>query len=258
MYIIESYKYVNEKGPLMYLALLVTNTDESDFAQRHPKDGQKFPAMMARVRPGWRFEVFSVKDGQFPETIEGFDGVMITGSPASVHDHAAWIDELLDLIRKIHARGIPIFGACFGHQAIARALGGTVGQNSGGYVHGRIDNRITHRLPWMAALPDAFTLYGSHVEQVTRLPKAAVPVAQSTDCTIAGFVIGDTVYTTQHHPEMTPEFIAALTEEMADYLGPDVTATARASLTAPADSDAYAETIARFFEQATQPNLKTD
>lgn len=234
----------------MHLAVLVTNTDESDFALRHPKDGVKFPTMMAAVRPDWTFDVFSVKDGDFPETPDRFDGVMITGSPASVNDDTPWIARLLDLIRDIHARGLPMFGACFGHQAIALALGGEVGQNPDGYKHGRIPNRITSRQSWMKALPDDFALYGSHVEQVTKLPKQAEAVAQSTDCAIAGFVLGTRVYTTQHHPEMTPVFIAALTEELADYFGPEITDQARASLSETADGTAYAETIARFFEQA--------
>ena len=234
----------------MHLAVLVTNTDESDFAQRHPKDGVKFPTMMAKVRPDWTFEVFIVKDGSFPETLDRFDGVMITGSPASVTDDAPWVAQLLDLIQDIHGRRLPLFGACFGHQAIALALGGEVGKNPNGYQHGRIPNTITHRQTWMDALPDEFALYGSHVEQVTKLPQDARAIAQSPDCSVAGFVIGSQIYTTQHHPEMTPEFIAALTEELADYFGSEIADQARASLSEPADGSAYAETIARFFEQA--------
>ena len=235
----------------MHLALLVTNTDESDFAQAHPKDGEKFPTMMARVRPDWTFDAFIVKDDHFPETLDGFDGVMITGSPASVHDDTPWIPRLLDLIRDIHARGLPLFGACFGHQAIALALGGSVGRNPGGYQHGRIQNQLTQRASWMAPLTDSFSLYGSHIEQVTALPAGAIAIATSSDCAVAGFVMGNQIYTTQHHPEMTPDFIAALTDELAEYLGADVNQKARASLSQTADNDAYAETIARFFEQAT-------
>ena len=234
----------------MHLALLVTNTDDSAFADKHPKDGEKFPTMMARVRPDWAFEVFEVKDGVFPETLDRFDGVMITGSPASVHDEAPWIKRLLELIRTIRARNLPLFGACFGHQAIALALGGSVGRNPDGYQHGRIANTITHRQPWMNSLSDDFALYGSHVEQVTALPNEATAITRSNDCDTAGFVIGTTVYTTQHHPEMTPGFITALTEELSDYFGPSLTQKAKNSLTQPADSDAFAETIARFFEQA--------
>jgi len=234
----------------MHLALLVTNTDESDFAQRHPKDGVKYPVMMTHVRPNWTFDIFSVKDGAFPVSLDGFNGIMITGSPASVHDAAPWISRLLSLIQELHSLGVPMFGACFGHQAIALALGGSVGPNPDGYQHGRIANIVSARQPWMSALSDSFSLYGSHVEQVTDLPPGATAITASVDCAVSGFVIGTHVYTTQHHPEMKPDFIAALTDELADYFGPEITARARVSLQNTADSDAYAETIAAFFEQA--------
>ncbi len=235
----------------MHLGVLVTNTDESPFAQRHPKDGEKFPLMMRAVRPDWRFSVWQVKDGDFPDSFEGLDGVMLTGSPASVHDDADWIARLMETIRAMDRHGLPMFGACFGHQAIALALGGAVGRNPGGYVHGLTHSRLTHPAPWMADLPDPVRLYGSHVEQVTALPPGARATSASEDCPVAGFVRGDRIYTTQHHPEMTPGFIAALTDELAGYLGPDVTARARASLSEPADGRAFADSIARFFDTAS-------
>lgn len=70
----------------MHLALLMTNTDESAFAQRHPKDGEKFAQLIQSVRPTWQVTSYSAKDGAFPADITAYDGVMISGSPASVHD----------------------------------------------------------------------------------------------------------------------------------------------------------------------------
>ena len=58
----------------MHLAVLMTNTDESDFAQRHPKDGEKFKALIQSVRPDWTVSSFHVKDGVFPDDILAFDG----------------------------------------------------------------------------------------------------------------------------------------------------------------------------------------
>lgn len=234
----------------MHLAILITNTDESEFAQAHPKDGEKFADLIRLVRPGWTAEVFAVKDGVFPDDLERFGGVMITGSPASVRSGADWIARLLELIREMEAARLPIFGACFGHQAIALALGGTVGRNPDGWAHGLLCTETVTRTDWTSELPDRVKLYGSHSEQVTALPDGARVLARSEGCDIAGFALGAWVYTTQHHPEMTPEFIAALTEEMAEELGDEVTARARASLAVRSDMEAFAESIARFFEQA--------
>ena len=124
----------------MHLAILMTNTDESPFAQRHPKDGEKFAELIHLVRPDWRVEVFPVKDGVFPADITAFDGAMITGSPASTRSGADWTLKLFDLIRDMAARHQPVMGVCFGHQAIALALGGQVGRSPEGWAHGLFDS----------------------------------------------------------------------------------------------------------------------
>jgi GMP synthase-like glutamine amidotransferase len=245
--------YVNDffsKDPPVHLAILMTNTDESDFAQAHPKDGEKFADLVRLVRPDWTVEVFAVKDGVFPDDLSRCDGVMITGSPASVRSDSPWVARLLDLIRHLAAQDIPMFGACFGHQAIALALGGTIGNNPGGLVHGLTFNEIVARPEWAQDLPDVIRLYGSHEEQVTQLPQGAVVLSRAEGCDVTGFAIGRTVYTTQHHPEMTAEFILALTDEIAADIPPEVEHRARQSLAEPADTHAFAETVARFFEQA--------
>lgn len=234
----------------MHLAILMTNTDDSDFAAAHPGDGAKFTTLIQSVRPAWTTQVFAVKDGDFPTDLTPFDGAMITGSPASVHDPDPWIADLLTLIRRMTAMQMPLFGACFGHQAIALALGGQVGPNPGGWVFGRFETQITTPAPWMHPLPDTTALYAAHAEQVTRLPDQAHPLTTSPECPIGGFAIGSQVYTTQYHPEMSAHFIAALIEHLADDKPAKVISRARASLAKPADTQPFAESIARFFEQA--------
>lgn len=224
----------------MRLAILMTNTDESTFAQAHPKDGQKFSELLWRVRPDWEFEVFSVKDGIFPASLD-FDGLLITGSPASVHDGADWIAKLEALVRDAIAQKIPMFGACFGHQVIARALGAEVKYNPEGWVVGQITTEFT---------PDGkrYPIYAVHKEQVTTLPDGARTVARTHGCEIAGFAIEDHVLTTQYHPEMSEAFVAALLEEFAEEIGEDVTQKAAQTLGTPTDMDTLAEWIATFFE----------
>ena len=58
-----------------------------------------------------------------------FDLVVPLGSAHSVYDVemvGAWIDDELDVLRTAHANGIPVFGICFGAQALCAALGGVV------------------------------------------------------------------------------------------------------------------------------------
>ena len=223
----------------MHIALLMTNTDESEFAQARPKDGKKFTTMIHSVRPDWSVTVFPVKDGVFPPEGARFDGWLIGGSPASVHDSDTWVGRLFALIRRLVEDGQPIFGACFGHQAIAMALGGHVAKNPGGWVFGLVETESEGQ---------PVELYGSHLEQVVDLPLGAVVLGGTADCPVGSFAIPGRVMTTQYHPEMSHEFITDLVEEYASELPPEVVTRARNSLTKRADSDAIAERIARFFE----------
>jgi GMP synthase-like glutamine amidotransferase len=240
----------------MHLAVLMTNTDESDFAQKHPKDGEKFKVLIQSVRPDWAVTSFRVKDNIFPDDLLAFDGVMITGSPASVLDSQPWVARLLEEIRIAYAAGLPLFGACFGHQAIALALGGTVEKNPNGWGFGLIEMAVVEKAPWYDG--DARLLqYGAHVEHVTQLPTGARRLFTSPHCDMAGFAIGDRVYTTQNHPEMTPEFVAALIEEYATKMDTDVISRARASLKQRADTEVFAQSIAAFFEAAVAETAPT-
>ncbi len=223
----------------MHIAVLMTNTDESEFAQARPKDGEKFTTMIHSVRPDWRVTVFPVKDGVFPPANARFDGWLIGGSPASVHDSDPWVGQLFALIRRLVSDGQAIFGACFGHQAIAMALGGHVGPNPGGWVFGLVETTIEGA---------PLKLYGSHMEQVLQLPEGAVILGGTPDCPVGSFAIPGQVMTTQYHPEMTHDFIGDLVEEYADDLPKTVADRARQSLAQRADSRAIAERIARFFE----------
>ena len=118
----------------MHLAILITNTDDSAFARARPDDAQKFRDLIAPLRPDWQLTAFSVTKGNFPEDLGGFDGAIIGGSPASVLDDHAWMVPLMALIRDAHVRKLPLYGACFGHQAIALALGGKVAKRAGGLI----------------------------------------------------------------------------------------------------------------------------
>jgi GMP synthase-like glutamine amidotransferase len=227
----------------MRLATLVTNTDDSDFAKARPLDDAKFAGLIHSVRPDWQIEAFWVCKDDFPSDLSGFDGVMITGSPASLNEGAPWMAHLEALIHEIIDAKVPLFGACFGHQAIAKALGSPITRNPCGWAHGRIPVTRT-------ATGETFHLYGSHIEQVGTVPNGARIVFESPGTPNAGFAIGTHVLTIQHHPEMSHAFIADLVEHLADYVGPEVTEAARASLHAPADSRAFAEEIAEFFEAA--------
>ncbi|WP_168192101.1 type 1 glutamine amidotransferase [Pararhodobacter marinus] len=239
----------------MHIALLDANTDRSAFAARHSSEAEKFQALLAPVTQGWRYTAFKLPDGEAPDSLAPgtFDGVIVSGSPASVHDDAPWVAGLLAMLRDSILAGMPVFGACFGHQAVARALGGRVGRNPGGWVLGRVESDLRDPASWTAAGPVA--LNAAHNEQVL-MPPPGARVLGGTEATPYGHLaIGNTVFTTQYHPEITPDFMAALIEELASHDPADVPAEAlaraRASLDQNVDNGRMARWIADFFAQAS-------
>jgi GMP synthase-like glutamine amidotransferase len=123
-----------ERHPMnLRIAVLLTNDDTSAFAAHFPNDGQKVVQLLQPLRPNWTFEVLPVKDGVLPSDPQDFDGYVITGSPASVNDdRLPWVGPLLAFIRAVDVARQPLIGLCFGHQAVARALGGQVARNAAG------------------------------------------------------------------------------------------------------------------------------
>lgn len=71
--------------------------------------------------------------------LAGFDGFIVPGSPASVAAGSynrsvapMWMKPLEKFVRQLHAKRIPMFGICFGHQILATSMGGRVETNSQG------------------------------------------------------------------------------------------------------------------------------
>jgi hypothetical protein len=90
------------------IAILLTDTDASAFAQGHPDDALKIAAMLRPLRPGWTHDCFSAKDGRLPAADDHPDGVVITGSVAPVNDDAPRIAALADRVAALLAARVPM------------------------------------------------------------------------------------------------------------------------------------------------------
>jgi GMP synthase-like glutamine amidotransferase len=231
------------------IGILVTNTDTSDFAKGQPNDGEKFTALMRSVRPNWNYRTYQVKDGELPGDLSECDGYIISGSPASVNDDKPWVHALMDFVRQLDAARKPTVGCCFGHQAIAKALGGEVGDNPGGWGFGVAQTHFNTAEAYMVPKADKLHLFAAHSEQVTKLPPRAVVLGGDDFCPVGSFRVGDHFFTTEFHPEITRDFFDGLVNAFEGYIGREVATEARRQAETPTDSRIFAEWMARFLER---------
>ena len=72
-----------------------------------------------------------------PSTAGLYDVIFIGGSHYSAYEDLPWISTLMDVLPQYAATGrVRLVGLCFGHQLLARALGGSVGKNPSGRCGG--------------------------------------------------------------------------------------------------------------------------
>jgi GMP synthase-like glutamine amidotransferase len=230
------------------IAILLTNTDRSDFAARHPDDGEKVAAALRALRPGWRCRVWRAIDHELPPGPHGLDGVVLTGSPASVLDDEDWIARTAAFVRQLHAYRVPTVGLCFGHQLIATALGGQVEQTAR-WGLGRGQVRLNTRLPWMDPPQDFLNLFAVHQDQVTRLPDGARLLGGSPFCPVGCYVVEDHMLAVQFHPELSRPFMRELLDHFGAEWPADALAQAREDIEQPVDADLFFRWIVNFIEQ---------
>lgn len=228
------------------VAIYLTNTDRSEFAARNDSDALKVIKRLKGVGAEFDFTVFDVTEGEFADDLTRFDAFIVTGSPAFVDDDNGWITRLLDDIRTLHAANVPLVGLCFGHQAIIAALGGTVGKKDF-WIFGGTEFDVFDTRPWMTPGVDGMKLYAANKAQALTLPEGFDLLGGSESCPIALTACGDSVFTTQFHPEMSDEFIVDLIEEYSDGLG-DAADAARKSVEEPAQGPLFGEWIRNFIE----------
>jgi GMP synthase (glutamine-hydrolysing) len=124
-------------------------------------------------------------------------GLILSGGPASVYEEGApAVDPaVFDL-------GVPVLGICYGHQAMAQALGGEVAA-TGGREYGRTELQVTDPGVILADLPTEDTVWMSHGDAVTEAPDGFRVTARTDQIPVAAMEDPERdLYAVQFHPEV--------------------------------------------------------
>ncbi|MEW2481395.1 glutamine-hydrolyzing GMP synthase [Mycobacterium sp. NPDC049093] len=148
--------------------------------------------------------------------------IVLSGGPASVYaEGAPRLDPaLFDL-------DVPVFGICYGFQAMAQALGGTV-EHTGTSEYGRTELNVSGG-DLHAELPGTQPVWMSHGDAVTAAPDGFSVIASSAGAPVAGFENrARRLAGVQYHPEVlhSPHGQQVLSRFLHEFAGIGATWTA--------------------------------
>lgn len=164
----------------------------------------RFESWGLTVERAWAF------NGEFPETLDGYDGIFLSGSPHGAYEEIPFIQREHGLIEDAAARKIPMLGICFGSQILASALCGR------DQVFRRETCEIGYKTlpvtdaagddPVCGGLGAGVRMFVWHNDEVRAEHKDMTIIARSDDCPNQIWRYrNQNVWGIQGHPEITAE-----------------------------------------------------
>lgn len=135
---------------------------------------------------------------KFPDDEEGIIGVILSGSPYSVHDEQAFRVDLSRFVGKY-----PVLGICYGAQFISYANGGKV-ERTETREYGRAHLQyIDTADPLFRGFEDKSQVWMSHGDTITAIPSDCHVIASTEDVKFAAYASSEKpVWAVQFHPEV--------------------------------------------------------
>jgi GMP synthase-like glutamine amidotransferase len=214
----------------MKIGILKTDAVRPEWVGRFGEYPAMFEQILLAEDPSLEFLQWDVEQGEIPENLGAVDGYIITGSKSSVYDDKPWIRDLEALVRDLNNGRHKLIGICFGHQVIAKALGGIVDKSPKGWGCGIQRYQLSDRALEADTAGSELSLIASHQDQVMTAPPGAVVIASSDHCNIAGFRVGGHILTFQGHPEFIPDYSREIMHFRREMIGESQVVAGLASL----------------------------
>jgi GMP synthase (glutamine-hydrolysing) len=172
---------------------------------------KNYANLLRELLPGAEVDVCYPADvsAKLPQgqSLEGYDGVAITGSSLHLYNGGAEVQRQVDLARQTFETGTPVFGSCWGMQIVTTAAGGVVRKNPKGREIGFGRSiRLTdagRKHPMYAGKMDVFNAPTVHLDEVvtmapnsTLLSSNAMSEVQAIELKISK----STAWGVQYHP----------------------------------------------------------
>ena len=136
---------------------------------------------------------------KFPKDDPSIIGVILSGSPYSVHDPEAFKVDLTQFVGRV-----PVLGICYGAQFISHTLGGKV-EKADSREYGRANLETIHLdNPLFKGFEKGSQVWMSHGDTITAIPDGFEVIGSTKDVKNAAFWCpeGTGVWAVQFHPEV--------------------------------------------------------
>lgn len=230
----------------MKLGILKCDEVSPQFQADYGRYPEMFANLLTPADPSIKYVLYDAEHRELPLDIHEVDAYLITGSRHSVYDGSAWIADLEEFVRTLHAAEKKVLGICFGHQLIAKALGGQVIKSPKGWGVGISQNKVTQPKKWMNPAQETMNILVSHQDQVVELPPGAEVLMASDFCPYYMLQIGTHFLTIQGHPEFTKGYSKALMVSREDTVDEATFTKALASLELDEDDELMARWMVNF------------
>jgi GMP synthase (glutamine-hydrolysing) len=159
------------------------------------------------------------------ESLQGYDGIIITGSALHVYTGGPEVMRQLDMVRTALATGTPLFGSCWGLQVITAAAGGSVRKNPKGreigFGRGIRLTEAGRKHPMYVGKLDVFNAPTVHLDEIDSVPPGATVLASNAVSAVQSVEIrtnGSVAWAVQYHPEYPLREVAAIVRRIGTRL----------------------------------------
>lgn len=216
------------------LRFLVAETEPPDARETRRESvgrssGETYVEILERLAPGCTCHRITPADadGGLPagETLAGYDGVFLSGSPLSLYEDTPEVRRSLAFMRALFASETPSLGSCAGLQLATVAAGGTVRRNrngpEAGFARRIVPTGDGRSHPLLRGRPAAYDAPSIHTDEVESLPDSATLLASNRATVVQAAEIrhdGGTFWGVQYHPEIGLDEVTGALRRQADDL----------------------------------------
>jgi GMP synthase (glutamine-hydrolysing) len=218
--------------PAPRLLVLEGNTPEARDAQVAAGGtvaSQGYSTLLQELLPGAVVDVCFPADAgvNLPngQALEGYDGVVITGSSLHVYEGGPAVMQQVELARAVLKANTPVFGSCWGLQVLTVAAGGVVRKNPKGREVG-FGRSITlteagRKHPMYNGKHGVFNAPTVHLDEVETLAPGTTVLATNVVSDVQSAEIrcnGAVAWGVQYHPEYPLREVATIVRRIGKRL----------------------------------------